>query len=121
MDLIILQGIYYINIGEPAIPELMIRAKNTNVITRRRAIRALGEIGDRKSISTIKDALLDNDEGVRWRAAKYVNISWDAEVVEIIKKLEKKDNSKKVRNESSEALKLIEKEVKELIPYLKEV
>ena len=105
-----------INIGKPSIPELMIRAKNTNVITRRRAIRALGEIGDRKSISTIKDALLDKDEGVRWRAAKYVNISWDAEVVEILKKLEKKDNSKKVRNESSETLKLIEKEVKELIP-----
>ena len=59
-----------INIGNPAIPELMKRAKNTNVITRRRAIKALGEIGDKKSIFTIKDALLDDDEGVRWRAAK---------------------------------------------------
>ena len=42
---------------------------------------------------------------MRWRAAKYVKISWDAEVVDILKKLEKKDISKKVRNEASESLK----------------
>lgn len=105
-----------INIGKPAIPELIKRAKNTNVITRRRSIKALGEIGDRKAASVLKDALLDDDEGVRWRAAKYVQISWDNNVVLTLKKLEKTDKSNKVQNEAKKTLKNIEIEVKELLP-----
>ena len=98
----------------------MKRAKNTNMITRRRAIRALGEIGDKQAIPVIKNALLDDDEGVKWRAAKYLKISWDDETVQILKKLEKNDKSKKVRNESFETLKQMKKMLKNFYLYLRE-
>lgn len=105
-----------INIGKSSVPELIKRAKNRNVITRRRATIALGEIGDKRSIPVFKENLLDEDEGVRWRAAKYVGISWDDEVVEILKKLQKSDKSNKVREEAAKTLEKISKDVKNLIP-----
>lgn len=105
-----------INIGKSSVPELIKRAKNRNVITRRRATKALGEIGDKRSIPVFKENLLDIDEGVRWRAAKYVRISWDDEVVEILKKLKKSDKSNKVREEATKTLEKISNDVKNLIP-----
>lgn len=105
-----------INIGKPSVPELIKRAKNRNAVTRRRATKALGEIGDKRSIPVFKENLLDEDEGVRWRAAKYVGISWDDDVVEILKKLKKSDKSNKVKEEATKTLEKISIEVKNLIP-----
>lgn len=105
-----------INIGHPSVNELISRIKNKDVITRRRAVKALGEIGDTESIPHLSSALNDDDDGVRWRAAKYISINWDNNAVVTLKKLEKKDTSKKVREEAAETLKKISVDVKNLIP-----
>lgn len=105
-----------INIGKPSVNELLNRIKNKNAITRRRAAKALAEIGDKDSIHHLIPLLQDEDEGVRWRAAKYVGIAWDNSAVELLKKLEKNDRSLKVREEASETLKKIIIDVKNLLP-----
>ncbi len=105
-----------INIGKPAVPELLKRIKNRNATTRRRATIALGEIRDKDSIPNLIPLLQDEDEGVRWRAAKYIGISWNDEVVNTLKQLEKRDKSNKVREEASKTLKKISYDVKNLLP-----
>lgn len=105
-----------IKIGKPAVKELLNRIKNKNAVTRRRATIALGEIGDKDSIPYLIPLLQDNDEGVRWRAAKYVSLAWDDTSVELLKKLQKHDKSQKVREEAAISLKKISEDVKNLLP-----
>lgn len=105
-----------INIGKPSVNELLKRIKNKNAVTRRRATFALGEIGDKDSIPYLIPLLQDNDEGVRWRAAKYIGISWNNSAIEQLKKLAKSDKSAKVKEEATKTLKKISNDVKKLLP-----
>jgi pterin-4a-carbinolamine dehydratase len=105
-----------INIGKPSVNELLNRIENKNAVTRRRATVALGEIGDKDSIPYLIPLLQDDDDGVRWRAARYVSIAWNNTSVELLKKLKKHDKSQKVSNEATISLKKISEDVKNLLP-----
>ncbi|MEN6592506.1 MAG: HEAT repeat domain-containing protein [Methanobacterium sp.] len=105
-----------INIGKPSVKELLNRIKNKNTVTRRRATIALGEIGDKDSIPYLIPLLQDDDDGVRWRAAKYIGISWNNSAIDQLKKLAKSDKSGKVKEEATKTLKKISNDVKNLLP-----
>ena len=105
-----------INIGKPSVNVLLIKIKNKNPVTRRRATIALGEIGDKDSIPNLIPLLQDDDDGVRWRATRYIGISWNNSAIDQLKKLAKSDKSGKVKEEATKTLKKISKEVKNLLP-----
>ncbi|AUB56315.1 hypothetical protein BK007_10015 [Methanobacterium subterraneum] len=108
-----------INIGKPSLPQLLKRTIHKNVLTRRRAVGAIGQIGDEDAIAQLSHCLNDEDDGVRWRAIKYLKISWNAEVVETLRNIVKIDKSNKVREEASITLNKIEGDVRGLLPLFK--
>jgi len=56
--------------GKAAVPLLTKALKNENSLTRWEAAKALGEIGDPSTASTLVEALEDEDFDVRWLAAE---------------------------------------------------
>jgi HEAT repeat protein len=55
--------------ARPAVPALVLRLKDPEVIVRKMAILALGDIGAPDAIPALRDALHDANESVRRRAA----------------------------------------------------
>jgi HEAT repeat protein len=62
-----------VNIGEPAVEQLIQASKNQDPNVRICAANVLGKIGDERSIEPIKQLLNDTDETVRIEAQKAYN------------------------------------------------
>lgn len=58
-----------VKIGEPAVEPLILVMKDTNKYVRRYAAEAIGQIGDKRGIEPLIDALRDEDENVRTNAS----------------------------------------------------
>jgi hypothetical protein len=59
-----------VQIGSEAVPALIERSSSSSAWIRWHCIRALGEIGDRRALPTLIQALGDTDHSVAWAAAK---------------------------------------------------
>lgn len=59
-----------VHLGYHAVPALMTESRSSSAWVRWHALRALGEICDRRALSVMVDALQDPDHSVAWMAAK---------------------------------------------------
>lgn len=106
-----------INIGKPAVDDLMHSATSINFHARQMSIEALGEIKDKNAVDILVDALNDSKSTVRWRAARALGNIGNTKAVTPLKKASK-DSNYKVREESKLALEAIADNIKELFEKL---
>jgi hypothetical protein len=59
-----------LQLGPPALPPLMAAARSPDAWVRWHALRALGELHDRRAVPVLVEALADNDHAVAWMAAR---------------------------------------------------
>jgi len=72
----------YINIGEPAVPELILALKDKSPFARSHAAKALGEIGDVRAVEPLIETLDDENSDVCRNAAQALGKLGDKRAIE---------------------------------------
>lgn len=108
-----------IEIGQDSCNKITESVNSRNRYTREIAVELIGELECEDAGGLIKNALLDKEPTVRWRAARNIFKWYDEESIEILKKLANTDPDSKVRTEAKTTLKKIKENVKRLYDQFK--
>ncbi|GAB6056482.1 hypothetical protein JCM15415_17980 [Methanobacterium movens] len=108
-----------IEIGQDSCNNIQESITSRNRYKREVAVEILGELECESAGELIKNALLDKEPTVRWRAARNILKWYDEESIEILKKLAGSDPDLKVRKEAKTTLKKIKENVKRLYDQFK--
>ncbi len=81
-----------VKIGNTSVEPLIVALKDENMIVRRNAAKALGEMKDARAVEPLIATLKDEDATVRWQAAKALGEMKDARAIEPLVSTLKDDN-----------------------------
>jgi len=99
-----------VKIGKPAVDDLIYTLNNRNMHARQLSAEALGRIGDKKAVNNLIDSLNDEESSVRWMAARALGWIGDTKATKSLQEAQK-DPDKKVVEESTKSLSILEKKI----------
>ncbi|HZU69698.1 MAG TPA: HEAT repeat domain-containing protein [Ktedonobacteraceae bacterium] len=110
-----------VKLGRVAVPALIERSKSSSPWVRWQCIRTLGEIGDRRAVPVLVDAMRDPDHAVAWMAAKALASFGIPSVEAVLKMLETADMTPWLVETASYVLRNQSYRHPKLRPYLEPV